>query len=42
MDIIDAWKAFARSGKINDYLKYKEIANEAEYGRFDNKGSTDG
>ncbi len=42
MDINEAWKAFAQSGKIDDYLKYKEIANEAEHGRFDNKGDSDG
>ncbi len=42
MDINDAWKIFAQSGKINDYLKYREIANEAEHGRIDNTGNTDG
>lgn len=42
MDINDAWKIFAGSGKINDYLKYREIANEAEHRRIDNTGNTDG
>ena len=42
MDKSDAWKVFAQSGKIEDYLKYREIANEAEYGRIDNKGNADG
>lgn len=42
MDINCAWKIFAESGKIEDYLKYREIANEAEHRRIDNKGKTDG
>lgn len=42
MDKNDAWNIFANSGKVEDYLKYREIANEAEYGRFDNKGTADG
>ena len=42
MDKNDAWNAFALSGKVEDYLKYREIANEAEYGRIDNTGNADG
>ena len=42
MDINEAWHKFTRSGKITDYLKYREIANEAEYRRIDNKGTADG
>ncbi|MBQ7043174.1 MAG: hypothetical protein IJN78_01065 [Clostridia bacterium] len=41
-----AWDKFAQSGKICDYLQYKHIsretANEAEHGRIDNTGATDG
>ncbi len=42
MDINDAWNVFAQSGKVQDYLKYREIANEAEHTRTDNKGAADG
>ena len=42
MDKNDAWNIFALSGKVEDYLKYREIANEAEYRRIDNKGTADG
>lgn len=42
MDKTDAWKEFARSGRVEDYLKYKEIANEAEHGRADNTGDSNG
>lgn len=42
MDKKDAWNIFAGSGKVEDYLKYREIANEAEHGRIDNKGAADG
>ncbi len=37
MDKNEAWEIFTKSGKITDYLKYREIANEAEHGRIDNK-----
>ena len=42
MDKNEAWEIFTKSGKITDYLKYREIANEAEYGRIDNTGNADG
>ena len=42
MDITQAWNNFAVSGKIEDYLKYREIANEAEHRRIDNKGTANG
>lgn len=42
MDKNDAWNIFAASGKVEDYLKYREIANEAEHRRIDNKGTADG
>lgn len=42
MDIKDAWNLFAKSGKVQDYLKYREIANEAEHTGTDNKGTADG
>ncbi len=42
MDINEAWNKFTKSGKITDYLKYREIANEAEHRRTDNKRKTDG
>ena len=41
MDANEAWRKFTRSGKITDYLKYREIANEAEYRRIDNKRKAD-
>lgn len=42
-----AWDKFAQSGKICDYLQYKHITqqeneNEADDGRTDNTGATDG
>lgn len=42
-----AWDKFASSGKICDYLQYKhacsqETENEADNGRTDNTGTTDG
>ena len=40
MDINEAWHKFTRSGKITDYLKYREIAIEAEHKRTDNKRKT--
>ena len=40
MDVNEAWKKFTKSGKITDYIKYREIANEAEHGRADNKRKT--
>ena len=40
MDKNEAWEKFTRSGKIKDYLKYREIANEAEHRRTDNKRKT--
>lgn len=44
---IAAWNRFAASGKINDYLIYRQISrqeseNEAEHGWIDNKGTADG
>ncbi len=42
MDENKAWDIFTKSGKITDYLKYREIANEAEHGRIDNKGDQHG
>ena len=42
MDKNDAWNIFAQSGRVEDYLKYREIANEAEHGRTDNKGTANG
>lgn len=44
---IAAWNRFAKSGKINDYLIYRQISeqenkDEAEHGRIDNKGTADG
>ncbi|MDD6276660.1 MAG: hypothetical protein PUB20_07550 [Clostridia bacterium] len=42
-----AWDKFASSGKVCDYLQYKHIStqeskDEAEHGRIDNKGASDG
>lgn len=42
MDKNEAWEKFTKSGKITDYLKYREIANEAEHRRTDNTGNADG
>ena len=42
MDKNEAWNVFAKRVKIKDYLKYREIANEAEHGRSDNTGNADG
>lgn len=41
-----AWYKFASTGKVCDYLQYRNITqeneNEAEHGRIDNTGATDG
>ncbi len=42
MNINEAWSTFVKTGKVQDYLKYREIANEAEHAGLDNKGATNG
>lgn len=42
MDKNEAWEIFTKSGRIKDYLRYREIANEAEHRRTDNTGNADG
>ncbi len=42
MDKQSAWEIFRKSGKIADYLKFREIANEAEHRGLNNQGDTDG